>query len=264
MDERKFESYMRNQRPKKKQGNKKNGKKHHVYAVIVLLLAAAIIIVGGMLLFYIQEIEVSGNEYCDSQEIVNCVQNDKMSGNSLYVVAKYSMGKGTVPECLDSLKVRMKNPWTLQITVKEKAITGCVKTGTTYSYFDQSGLVVKQSSVKDAQTPVVEGLKIKSGKLYKQIRTSDQTKFNEILEACAESQKYGIHPENVTVKQQQIYMKFGNVSACLGNQVSGEQIAQIKPILKKLGDKEGILHLETYSENNTTITFEMKEISQEN
>ena len=35
-------------------------------------------------------------------------------------------------------------------------------------------------------------------------------------------------------------------------------------ILKKLGDKEGILHLETYSENNTTITFEMKEISQEN
>ena len=131
---------MGNQRPKKKQGNKKNGKKHHVYAVIVLLLAAAIIIIGGILLFYIQEIEVSGNEYCDSQEIVNCVQNDKLSDNSLYVVAKYSMGKGTVPKCLDSLKVRMKNPWTLQITVKEKAITGCVKTGTTYSYFDQSGL----------------------------------------------------------------------------------------------------------------------------
>ena len=161
-------------------------------------------------------------------------------------------------------KSQNENPWTLQITVKEKAITGCVKTGTTYSYFDQSGLVVKQSSVKDAQIPVVEGVKIKSGKLYKQIRTSNQTKFNEILEACAESQKYGIYPENVTVKQQQIYMKFGNVSACLGSQVSGEQIAQIKPILKKLGDKEGILHLETYSENNTTITFEMKEISQEN
>ena len=44
----------------------------------------------------------------------------------------------------------------------------------------------------------------------------------------------GYNPENVTVKQQQIYMKFGNVSACLGSQVSGEQIAQIKPILKSL------------------------------
>ena len=61
--------------------------------MIVLLLAAAIIIIGGILLFYIQEIEVSGNEYCDSQEIVNCVQNDKLSDNSLYVVAKIFYGK---------------------------------------------------------------------------------------------------------------------------------------------------------------------------
>ena len=56
----------------------------------------------------------------------------------------------------------------------------------------------------------------------------------------------------------------GNIRACLGNQVSAEQIAQIRPILKKLGDKTGILHLESYSENNTTITFEMEDISQEN
>ena len=68
---------------KKKRKDKK--KKHHAYALIVLILAAAIIILGTVLLFYIQEVEVSGNEYCDSQEIVECVQNDKLSKNSLYV-----------------------------------------------------------------------------------------------------------------------------------------------------------------------------------
>lgn len=68
-------------------------RKHHAYALIVLILAAAIIILGTVLLFYIQEVEVSGNEYCDSQEIVECVQNDKLSKNSLYVLAKYSLGK---------------------------------------------------------------------------------------------------------------------------------------------------------------------------
>ena len=57
---------------KKKRKDKK--KKHHAYALIVLILAAAIIILGTVLLFYIQEVEVSGNEYCDSQEIVECVQ----------------------------------------------------------------------------------------------------------------------------------------------------------------------------------------------
>ena len=72
------------------------------------------------MLFYIQEVEVSGNEYCDSQEIVECVQNDKLSKNSMYVLAKYSLGQGKKPECLDTLKVSMKNPWTLKITVKRK------------------------------------------------------------------------------------------------------------------------------------------------
>ena len=70
---------------------KKKRKKHHVYAAVVLILAAAIIIFGSVLLFYTQEVEVNGNEYCDSQSIVACVQNDKLSKNSLYVVAKYAL-----------------------------------------------------------------------------------------------------------------------------------------------------------------------------
>ena len=233
---------------KKKRKDKK--KKHHAYALIVLILAAAIIILGTVLLFYIQEVEVSGNEYCDSQEIVECVQNDKLSKNSLYVLAKYSLGQGKKPECLD--------------TLKEKTRVGCVKSGKKYSYFDQTKLVVNETEVKDSKIPVVSGLKIKKNKLYSQIKTTNQTKFSEIVEACGESQRYGIYPEKIYVKDQQIYMDFGNVRACLGNQVSAEQIAQIRPILKKLGDKTGILHLESYSENNTTITFEMEDISQEN
>ena len=130
---------------KKKRKDKK--KKHHAYALIVLILAAAIIILGTVLLFYIQEVEVSGNEYCDSQEIVECVQNDKLSKNSLYVLAKYSLGQGKKPECLDTLKVSMKNPWTLKITVKEKTRVGCVKSGKKYSYFDQTELVVNETEM---------------------------------------------------------------------------------------------------------------------
>ena len=147
---------------KKKRKDKK--KKHHAYALIVLILAAAIIILGTVLLFYIQEVEVSGNEYCDSQEIVECVQNDKLSKNSLYVLAKYSLGQGKKPKCLDTLKVSMKNPWTLKITVKEKTRVGCVKSGKKYSYFDQTKLVVNETEVKDSKIPVVSGLKIKKNK----------------------------------------------------------------------------------------------------
>ena len=157
-------------------------------------IGGCIIILGTVLLFYIQEVEVSGNEYCDSQEIVECVQNDKLSKNSLYVLAKYSLGQEKKPECLDTLKVSMKNPWTLKITVKEKTMVGCVKSGKKYSYFDQTGLVVNETEVKDSKIPVVSGLKIKKNKLYSQIKTTNQTKFSEIVEACGESQRYGNIP----------------------------------------------------------------------
>ncbi len=76
-----------------KKEKKRKKKKHHVYALIVLILAAAIIILGTVLLFYIQKVEVSGNEYCDSQEIVECVQNDKLSV-ILYVACKIFLGQG--------------------------------------------------------------------------------------------------------------------------------------------------------------------------
>ena len=38
--------------------------------------------------------------------------------------------------------------------------------------------------------------------------------------------------------------------------MSAVQIAQIPPILEKIGDKEGTLHLENYSEVKGTITFQ--------
>ena len=45
----------------------------------MLLLAAAILALGILILFYVQEIEVSGNEYSTDQEIVDMVKNDKYS-----------------------------------------------------------------------------------------------------------------------------------------------------------------------------------------
>lgn len=80
----------------KREGTKRKEKikrKTSCICLDCLILATAIIILGTVLLFYIQEVEVSGNEYCDSQEIVECVQNDKLSKNSLYVLAKYSLGQ---------------------------------------------------------------------------------------------------------------------------------------------------------------------------
>ena len=56
---------------KKNNGHKKS---HKIYALVVILLGLAIIALAGLLLFYVQRIEVKGNEYTSSDEIVSMVQ----------------------------------------------------------------------------------------------------------------------------------------------------------------------------------------------
>lgn len=248
-------------RASKKRKKKKN---HHLYAAIVLVLGTIIITLGIVLLFYIQEIQVTGNQYCRSQEIIDCVQNDKASTNAIYVKIKYALGRGKKPACLDTMEVHMKNPWTLKVTVKEKQVVGYVKNKKTYLWLDKEGLVVSKENEAPAEVPRIEGFKLKQKKRYEQLRTSNAAIFSKALDACEESLKYGLETKKITLEGHQLYMYLGNVRACIGTSVSSEKIAQIKPIMEKLGEKAGTLHLESYSEDNTAITFDEEEISKEN
>ena len=49
---------------------------------------------------------------------------------------------------------------------------------------------------------------------------------------------------------------FGNKCIDVGHTNLEERIMQISPILEKLGDQGGTLHLEDFNIDNTTISFE--------
>ena len=78
---------------------------HKIYAFIVILLGLAILLLGAFLLTYVQKIEVEGNEYTDSQEIVDLVEEDPLSLNSLYLLCKYRYMDYEMPGNLRSIKV---------------------------------------------------------------------------------------------------------------------------------------------------------------
>ncbi|MGF0032000.1 cell division protein FtsQ/DivIB [Bariatricus sp. SGI.154] len=243
---------------------KKKKKSHRLYAFVVLVLGVAIIALGIVLLFYVQKIEISGNEYCSDQEIVDSVQNDQYSINALYIVGKYALGKGEVLPCFESMKVGLKAPWIVNVKVEEKPIVGYVRNGDNYDYFDKEGLVVLESSALIEGLPRIDGIEVKDIKLYQQLKSDDTRIFEEILETSKEVTKYELPTDKIVCKDDNIYLYIGKVCVNLGKSVSSEQIAQIKPILEKLGDQEGTLHLENYSEVSGTITFDIGEIPQEN
>lgn len=243
---------------------KKKKKTHRLYAFIVLVLGVAIIALGIVLLFYVQKIEVRGNEYTSNQEIVDSVQNDQYSINALYILGKYALGKGEVLPCFESMKVGLKAPWIVSVKVEEKPIVGYVQNGDNYDYFDKEGLVILESSVLIEGLPRIDGIEMKDIKLYQHIKSDDTKIFEEILETSKEVTKYELSTDRIVCKDDNIYLYIGKVCVNLGKSVSSEQIAQIEPILEKLGDQEGTLHLENYSEVSGTITFDIGEIPQEN
>ena len=247
------EEYQQEERPRKKK------KTHRLYALIVIILGIAIIVLGVLILFYTQKIEISGNEYCTDQEIVDTVKNDRYSMNTLYILGKYKLGYGDTLPCFESMKVGLKLPWVLKVEVKEKPIVGYVQNGEGYAYFDKEGMVVAESSSLISDLPCIEGVEMKDIQLYQQLKSEDARIFEEILETSKDVTKYKLSTDKIVCKDDKIYLYIGNVCVSLGNHVSAEQIAQIKPIIEKLGEQSGTLHLENYSETSKTITFDIGE-----
>ncbi|MCI9422922.1 MAG: FtsQ-type POTRA domain-containing protein [Dorea sp.] len=239
-------------------GNRRRRKKksHRIYAFIVLFLGLAIIAAVIFLLFYVQKIEVKGNDYVTEKEIIETVQNDDFSVNALYILGKYALGKGKTLPCLEQMKVRLKAPWSVKIEVKEKPIVGYIQNGELYDYFDKEGLVVLESSALIEGVPYIEGIGLGEVKLYEHLRSKNTKIFEQILETSREITKHDLKPDRIVCEEDVICLYVGRIRIRLGKNVSAVQIAQIAPILEKIGDKEGTLHLENYSEVQGTITFE--------
>ncbi len=242
---------------------RKKKKSHKIYAAVVLVLGAAIIAAMVFLVFYVQKIEVSGNDYVTDQEILEVVQADDFSINSLYILGKYALGKGETLPCLSQMKVSLKSPWIVKVTVKEKPIVGYIQNGETYSYFDKEGLVVLESPALIEGIPYIEGIGMGEVKLYQQLESKNKKIFQQILETSREITKYELEPDRIVCEEEIICLYIGRIRIRLGRNVSAVKIAQIQPILEKIGDKEGTLHLENYSEVQKTVTFQEEPLEQE-
>lgn len=238
----------------------KNRKKksHRIYAFFVLTLGIMIIVLSMLLLFHIQKIEVKGNNYCTDKEIVDLAKNDRFSNNSLYVLGKYKMGKGSTLPCFEKITVGLKAPWSIQITVKEKQPVGYMMDGQNYVYFDEEGLVVEKGTIPIEGIPLVEGINVKTMEEYKPLKSDASGIFGEILKASQELKKQKLATEKIVCEKERIYLYVGNVCVSLGAHVTSEKIAQLPPILEKLQGQAGTLHLENYSEDQETIPFDVK------
>ena len=190
----------------------KTKKTHRLYAMFILLLTTAAVILGILVLFYAQKVKVNGNDYCDTQEIKDTVLGGPYEINTLYILAKYKLGRGNELACMERMTVSLQNPWTLKVDVKEKKIVGYVEDGDQYAYFDKEGLVVKVSGELTEGLPSIEGIEVKNIKLYKKLKSDDTRIFKEILATSRDVTKYELTPDRIVCEDDEICSVFRRYS----------------------------------------------------
>lgn len=241
---------------KKKRRKKKSKFGYYLYAVTVLLLTIINVTLAVLLLTQVQRIEVKGTKYSQKNDIIAWIEEDPLTINSLYTLGKFRMGHYTLPVYLEDMHVSLTAPWSVKVNVKEKQIIGCILLEGSYVYFDADGLVLKMGNEYDAEIPLVEGVQVKEAQTYEYLDVENQKVFSYIVNITNEIKETELSPDRLVWADDSMALYFEQVCVKLGKSNFTEKILQLPPILSELEEKQGTLHLEHYTKDTTSISFE--------
>lgn len=248
----------------KKQKNKKQKKKKRqgvFLGLLIFILGILIVLFAFMLLFHTQKIGVKGNKYVKEEDVVEWLKKDKYAANTAYIWVRYNFTNPKQLPGVESSEITLKTPWSVQVTVKEKQISGYIEYNGGYLYVDKDGTAVLTATDKPDGAANLEGLdvdlsKVKIGEL---LPVSDKNIFQNIMELSKLFSKYKLTPDRIACTEAGPAFYFGNVEVLLGNTNYEDRVAQLSPILEKLSgqypDTPGTLHLENYDTSNKVIRF---------
>ncbi|HIX63719.1 MAG TPA: cell division protein FtsQ [Candidatus Mediterraneibacter colneyensis] len=241
---------------------KKKNKKRKVWRFVLAFLGAvAAIVLIVVFLFRTKTIEVEGNSYYSDNTITTWIQNDDLSVNTLYVLAKYALTDAELPAGVEHLQVSLKNPWTLRVQVEEKEMAGYVSFDDAYLYFDGEGTAILKSKKVIEGVPYIEGLTFDASKtaVGEPLPVEDDGIFENIVDVSKNLKKYSLTPDRLSCAEGDIRIYFGVVEVILGDGNYEEKLQQVEPILQKLSelypDTAGTLHLENYTTESESIRF---------
>lgn len=240
-------------------------KKQIAGLVVLFMMILCVVMIIFLLVFQVRKIKVEGNQFSSDQEIQEWLLEDEMSTNSAYLMWKFHFSDYGLLPTMKSADMKMINPWTLQVDITEKTLVGYIEQGEECVYFDEEGRVLAKTTEWWDGVPKVEGLEIEEVTLYEELPLDkkDKKALKKLIEISEMLTKYELTASRLELIEGDVNLYFGNKCVIIGNDNIENRIAQIPPIMEKLGDQKGTLHLENYDAKNTIISFEKEVLPSE-
>ncbi|MBO4902449.1 MAG: FtsQ-type POTRA domain-containing protein [Lachnospiraceae bacterium] len=230
-----------------------------VLLVLILLTTSALFVIKNR--FSVDTVNVIGNEHYTDQEIIDLVMTGKYGHNSVYLYLKYHNKEvGSIP-FIEQTDIELVSPREVKIQVYEKAVAGYVEYLGHYLYFDKDGIVVESSNRQMEGIPFVTGLHFDHVVLHEKLPVDDEGIFKLVLNITQLLTKYEISTDRIYFDSvDHITLYFGNVRIYLGtSEHLDEKINKLQYLLPKLEGMSGVLHMENYTGETGTFTFEKDE-----
>lgn len=226
-----------------------------VLSLIVLATSAVLVIKYK---FHVDKVTVIGNEHYSDMEITNLVMNGKYGYNSVYLYFKYHDKEVESIPFIEQTDIELVSPTEVKIQVYEKAVAGYVEYLGHFLYFDKDGIVVESSNRQIDGIPFVTGLHFDHVVLHDKLPVADDSVFKMILSITQLLTKYDITVDKIYFgSADNITLYFGDVRVLLGKgDYIDEKINKLQYILPKLNGMSGLLHMENYTGESDTFTFE--------
>lgn len=234
--------------------------KFRFYFINIFLGIVIVALLLGMLVYFgcdVKKVTVKGNTLYTAEEIEKYVLDDAYSYNGVYAVVKNFLKRERNIPFVEKVSVRMNGLHSVTITVKEKSMIAYLTLSDgTYAYFDGEGTVQEVSDRLIEQVMPVTGIACDEAKTGDKLSVG-KDELSYLTALLKGLDKYEIVPQQIRFAEDGgAVVLYQGLEICLGKETYlEEKLMRLPRILPYLEGKNGILHLENWSPDNTDIVF---------
>ena len=186
--------------------------------ILLAVLVLGLVVIFG--LFRVRKLVISGNKQYKAEEIQEAIMQDGLCKNSLYLLWKFS-DQAKVKESilfLNGAEAKLRTPFEVQVTVKEKQQIGYLLNQGSYIYFDKDGMIVEISDQPSEDVPLITGLDVEKAELYEKLPVKDEGMYNTIVTLTKTLNKDGLVPNEIRFNTRDtITLVFEDIKVNLGD-----------------------------------------------
>ncbi len=242
---------------KKKKKKKRSNALKFLKRLLIALVVIAVLAFIFAFAFRIRSIHVEGNTRYSDQEILNLLDYEQQSQNTLVFYLKNRNYEAQNIPFINKVYVQYGGRDTIEIQVIEKKIVGCIAENDSYHYFDSEGVVCEVTANYESGVPKIEGLKFDNLALNAILEVDDPAVYDALLSLTLLLEKYELVVDKVVFAEDgSMSLQMGFIRVLLGNAKNLEdKISELSNLLPKLENLRGTLHLENYDSTKDSIIF---------